>query len=462
MLHEFLTRHFCSKNHGRLKFHITMNASQANRGGSAPIPARPSSANPSRSTAQQQYLAMRSSSALDNGAPPVRANQTNLRNSTSYSHVSHIQAGRQSFESDHRPPYSYSPAPAHQRAAAGQFKGLIPGNVQQQQQQQQQLHTPTKARQESNFPANLPNPSSASEARQQFIGHSRSFPANEPKAPTLNRATQKQPSGHAQQLVTADGRAYYMNNATGKGTWAPAPQSLHVALASNPALAHSQSAHVSSKIGDASQVHSLLQPLLLAQDSTERALHARALSHTISDDSVARLSLCNPEVLTKLLRMLQFEIPAEEAFYLLTCLTHLLVEESAQICCVSIPFCIPMLIQRAAKWNQINDQNYPNICFAALANLCLQDDGCSACSRSGVVRCLSSVFNSKQESPSFYYSMRLLSSLLCHQACYAAITKHDDLLPNFFKSTLVDGALQDAENIESAAIVLVSIYEVCR
>jgi hypothetical protein len=424
-----------------------MNASQANRGGSAPSPARPSSANPSRSTAQQQYLAMRSSSTLDNGA--VRANQTNLRNSTSYSDVSGNQARHQSFESDHRPPYSYSPAPAHQRAAAGQFNGLIPGNV----------------RQESKFPANPPNPSSAREVRQPLNGNPRSFPTNPPNAPALNREPQNQRNGHTHHLVTADGRAYYMNVTTGKGTWAPKPRSSHVALASDSAPARNQadrSAHVSSTFGDVPEVHSLLQPLLLSQDSTERARHARTLSATISDDSVARLSMCNPDVLTKLLRMLQFEIPAEEAFYMLTCLTHLLVEESAQICCISIPFCIPMLIQRAAKWNQIDDQNYPNICFAALANLCLQDDGCSACSRSGVIRCLSSAFSSQQESTSFHYSMRLLSSLLCHQACSAAIMKHDDLLPNFFKSALADRALQDAENVESAAIVLLSIYEVCR
>jgi hypothetical protein len=257
-----------------------------------------------------------------------------------------------------------------------------------------------------------------------------------------------------------------MNMATGKGSWTPpTPNLQHMVPNSKPAPAPIQShspSQVSGKAAEPSSVHMLLQPLLLAQDSPERTQHARLLTVTIRDDSVARISLCNPEALTTLLRMLQFEIPADEAFFLLSCLTLLLIEESAQICCVSIPFCIPMLIQRAAKWDEISGQHHPNMCFAALANLCLQDGGCTACSRAGVFRCLSSVFASKQDPSSLHYSMRLLSSLLCHPPSSAAIIKHDTLLPNFFKSALADGALEDAEVIESAAIVLLSAYEVCR
>ena len=276
-----------------------------------------------------------------------------------------------------------------------------------------------------------------------------------------------------------------MNVNTGKGSWAPVSQASKPAAPSQPPTAQRReqarppSSATKEREVDASEAHELLQPLLHAQHSDERAHHARALSDILRDDSVARMSLCHADALTMLLRMLQFEIPADEAFFLLTCvssaaptaiicntlvrcLTHLLVEESAQICCIYIPFCIPMLIQRASKWNQISDQHHPNICFAALVNLCLQDDGCNVCSRSGVFRCLASALNAKQDHASHYYCVRLLSCLLCHPVCSAAILKHADLLPHFFKSTLADGALDNPEAAESAAVVLRCVYEVCR
>lgn len=418
---------------------VTMHTSQANRGRSAPSSgyARPASANSMQPTAQQQYLALRSSSVLDDGTPASLRNRSPLRNSSSQSNPPFNQAGRQSFGSIHQPPYSYSPA---HRATPGQFNGSIPQN-------------------DSNA-----RPSSSSRDRNhQLNGNLQNVTAY--TAPTRQR---QPPSANSnvQQHLTADGRAYFMDTATGKGIWAPAPQSSrHSAPAPVPMSPHSQAQPpppVANRPAGAAEAHSLLQPLLSAQDSTERIHHARALSVTVRDDSVARMSLCNSEALTTLLRMLQFEIPADEAFFLLMCLTHLLIEESAQICCVSIPFCIPMLIQRAAKWNQISDQHHPNMCFAVLANLCLQDDGCTTCSRTGVFRCLTSAFNSPQDSSSLHYSMRLLASLLCHPACSLAIMKHDGLLSSFYKSALVDGVLEDAEVAESAALVLRSIYETCR
>jgi hypothetical protein len=259
-----------------------------------------------------------------------------------------------------------------------------------------------------------------------------------------------------------------MNVNTGKGSWAPVSQASKPAAPSQPPAdqlrerARPPASATQEREIDASEAHALLQPLLRAENSDERAHHARALSVTLSDDSVARMSLCHPDALTKLLRMLQFEIPADEAFFLLTCLTHLLVEESAQICCIYVPFCIPMLIQRAAKWNQISNQQHPNICFAALVNLCLQEDGCNVCSRSGVFRCLASALSAKQDHASHYYCMRLLSCLLCHPVCSATILKHADLLPHFFKSMLADDALDNPEAADSAAVVLRCIYEVCR
>jgi hypothetical protein len=434
------------QDHSRNPSRVTMSTSQANRGRSTPSSgyARPASANSPRPTAQQQYLALRSSSVLDNAAPASLRNRSPPRSSSSQSNPPFIQAGRQSFGSIQQPPYSYSPAPAH-RATLGQYHGSIPQN-------------------DSNAPLNVPGPLSASRDRNyQMNGNLQNVTAN--TAPPRQR---QPPSANAnvQQHLTADGRAYYMDTATGKGMWAPAPQSSrYSAPAPVPMPPHSQaqrSPRVANVPADAAEAHALLQPLLSAQDSSERIHHARALSVTIRDDSVARMSLCNSEALTTLLRMLQFEIPADEAFFLLMCLTHLLIEESAQICCVSIPFCIPMLIQRAVKWNQISDQHHPNMCFAALANLCLQDDGCATCARTGVFRCLTSAFSSSQDSSSLHYSMRLLASLLCHPACSLAIMKHDGLLSSFYKSALVDGALEDAEVAESAALVLRSVYETCR
>jgi len=314
----------------------------------------------------------------------------------------------------------------------------------------------------------------------QQQNHSGSARAAPPPPPLLLQQQQPQPQQQQQQrqshsssasgsvqLTTASGRAYHMNLATGKGSWVPPSQNSKSA----PSPASSSIPHPSqqrpqgpapSKAAAASGDHPLLQPLLSAQDSNERITHARTLAAILRDDSVARMSLCNPEALSKLLRMLQFEIPADEAFFLLMCLTNILIEQSAQICCVSIPFCIPMLVQRAAKWSQISNQQHPNICFAALANLCLQDDGCSVCSRSGVFRCLSLSLNAEQDTASLHYCMRLLSSLFGHPHCSASILNHNDILPNFFKSALSNAAQQDAQVAESAAIVLRSIYDACR
>jgi hypothetical protein len=345
-----------------------------------------------------------------------------------------MNGSRRSFEfihQPHQPPYSYSPAPNREHTTHAQFNGLIPGD----------------SRSETNFSANPRLPSTPSRAVQQQ--------QRPPASPAFNSSSQ-------QLLTTADGRAYVMNTTTGKGSWAPASQNSQQSAPSSagPLQGHFR-APFSSKSGGVSEAHSLLQSLLSAQDPNERIHHASALSDVLKDDSVSRMSLCNPEALTTILRMLQFEIPADEAFHLLTCLAHLLIEESAQICCVSIPFCIPMLIQRASKWGQISNQRHPNICFATLANLCLQDDGCSACARSGVFRCLSSAFGTKQDPSSHHYCMRVLSSLFCNPSCAAAIMQHDDLLPNFFKSALADGALQNVELAESAAIVLNSVYQLC-
>ena len=400
------------------------------RGGwstAAPGNGRPSSATPSRPTGQQQFLAMRASSA--NHAP--------LRSSVSHSDASVVNGGRHSFESSNRPqqpPYSYSPAPNRERATLAQLNGLMPGG----------------SHSESNFTANPRQPSTPSRVAQ--------LQQRPPSSRNVNGSS-------LQLLTTAEGRAYHMNTATGKGSWAPSSQNSQQITPSAVAPPQGQAlprAPVSSKSGGGSETHPLLRSVLFAQDHNERIYHARALSDTLKDDSVARMSLCNVEALTAFLRMLQFEIPADEAFLLLTCLAHLLIEESAQICCVSISFCIPMLIQRASKWAQVSNQHHPNICFATLANLCLQDDGCSACARAGVFRCLSSAFSAQQDSSSHHYCMRVLSSLLCNSACAATIMRHDDLLPNFFKSTLADGALQNGEVAESAAIVLRSLYEACR
>jgi hypothetical protein len=295
---------------------------------------------------------------------------------------------------------------------------------------------------------------------------------NPPQSPVGARSVQQRPAsahaiGSVKQLLTADGRAYNMNTTTGKSSWVPPSQVSKATAASAPSSTPGQrraqqQPFFSGESDDCSAADALLQPLLSAQESDERIHYARALADKLGVDTVARMSLCNSEALTKLLRMLQFEVPADEAFFLLTCLSHMLVEEPAQICCISIPFCIPMLIQRAAKWNQIANQHHPNISCAALANLCLQDEGCKASARSGIFRCLTSVLGGKQDANSLYYCLRLLCTLLCSTTCSVAILKHDTLLNCFFSSTCAEGALENRQVAESAAMVLLAIYEAYR
>ena len=429
--------------------------------------ARPSSASAARPTAQQQWLAQRASSSMDYHVPIQDVPSASLRNSTSFANASQ-QGSRRSAEFSSQPPHSYSPGPAHlQRATLSQLSGFSQGSA--HPQSNARATSPTLQQQQQQHPSR-PAPATPQQQHQQQQHPSRPAPGT----PQQQQQQQRQPPsssnfGNIQQLTAADGRSYHMNVATGKGSWAPQSHNSMSAPAPAPS---SSSAPISgqqrtqaaapSKAAAASGEHPLLQPLLSAQHSNERTSHARSLAATLRDDAAARISLCNPDALAKLLRMLQFEVPADEAFFLLMCLTNILIEQSAQICCVSISFCIPMLVQRAAKWSQISNQHHPNICFAALANLCLQDDGCSVCSRAGVFRCLSSSLNAAQDAASLHYCMRLLSALLGHAQCSHTILTHNDILPGFFNSALHNGALQDAQVAESASIVLHAIFQACR
>jgi hypothetical protein len=161
-----------------------MSAAQASRGRNAGQGRPSSAAPPARLNGQQQYLAMRASSA--NVAP--------IPSDARHSNAPAMNDGRHSFEFSnhpHQPPYSYSPAPNRERAsqAQAQLKGLLPGD----------------SRSGSNFPANMRQPSTPPRAAQQ---------QRPPSSPAFNGSSQ-------QQLTTADGRAYYMNTVTGRGSWAP-------------------------------------------------------------------------------------------------------------------------------------------------------------------------------------------------------------------------------------------------
>ncbi len=76
------------------------------------------------------------------------------------------------------------------------------------------------SRPESRFAADAPPPQSPAQRQQQHW---------QPPPPTTN--------GDSRKLFTADGRPYYMNVNTGKGSWAPVSQALKPAAPSQPPAA---------------------------------------------------------------------------------------------------------------------------------------------------------------------------------------------------------------------------------